>query len=69
MKYLKYILSLLLTFISYFIISFLILNLSKSPDGTVSDFSFIEVGITLIIAVIVGSTALIIATIKESNKK
>lgn len=68
-KYLKYILPVIFSVISYFISFVLIITLSASPDGTNTDFGFIEVGICIIIAVIIACTTVIVTVIKESNKK
>lgn len=64
-NYSRHLLSIFISLISYFIADILIIQLSKSPNGTNTDFGYVEIGIKLIIAIIVGCTSLIIFTIKS----
>ena len=66
-KYSKYVLSLVLFLLVSFFVQPLILAFSKSPNGTHDEIAYIGVGINLILGAIIGCTALIIATIKESK--
>ena len=66
--YLKYVISLVIAIIAGFFADFLIIQLSKSPNGSNTEFGFIEVGITLIIGLIVGCTSLILFTINNIKR-
>jgi len=66
--YLKYVISLVIAIIAGFLADFLIIQLSKSPNGSNTEFGFIEVGIILIIGLIVGCTSLILFTINNSKR-
>ena len=68
-SYSKYVISFVSALFAYFISDFLIIQLSKSPNGTNTDFGYIKIGIILIIAVIIGCTSLIIFTISSNNKR
>lgn len=67
-SYSKYVYSLIIAIVAYVLSNIIIIQFSKSPNGQNTDFGFIELGITLIIALIIGCTSLILFAINEINK-